>query len=187
MTKRVDADELLNVEDPAPPPPQGADPESRVATAEVTLQLRVELKPDAKLTAIEELVAAEGRRAARELYGEAIRTLDEDVVAETDGSRQRLEERWLATLMGRMRIARYRVRVGSRTLHPLDRLLGLRRSEVSPALARLVVALSSTMSYRNAAQIVSWITGESMSPQACMRITRNARASLRSLRARESA
>ena len=184
MTQSVDRDQLDVVEDAAPPSP---DPESREATAHVALDLRVELKPEADLAAIEEMVAAEGRRAARELYREVIRTLDEQVVAETNGSRQRLEERWLATLMGRMRIARYRVKMPSRTLHPLDRVLGLRRSEVSPALARLVVALSSTMSYRNAAQIVSWITGESMSPQACMRITRNARAALRGLRTQKSA
>jgi hypothetical protein len=163
-----------------PRPSSEEKPVSRFATANVALQLRVEVQPGADPAVIEQLVAGEGRRAARELYREMIRALDEDAVAAVNGSRQRLEERWLATLMGRIRIARYRVKVGARSLHPLDTSLGLGRSEVSPALSRLVVALSSTMSYRNAAQIVSWITGEPVSPQACMRIARRA---LRALRA----
>jgi hypothetical protein len=85
----------------------------------------------------------------------------------------------LATLVGRIRVERYRTKHGNRTLHFVDDALGLQRTEVSPRLARLVVALTPPLSYRATARVITSITGERISPQICMRIARTEATHLR--------
>jgi hypothetical protein len=98
-------------------------------SAQVELKVKVSAGQDPD--ALERAIAAEGRRAAKELYLRVIETKDEQAVAVTGGARQRREARWVATLFGRVRIHRYRINNEVESFHPLDPALGLRRSEAS--------------------------------------------------------
>jgi hypothetical protein len=143
--------------------------------SELTVRLDVDVSVDGVDDAIrlERAIAAEGRRAARELYMQVIQAIDERAVAEAGGIRQRRETRWVATLMGRVRLSRSRVKVDAMTVLPLDRLLGLGRVEASPALQRVVRYLAARLSYRDVARVVREITGESFARQDVARIVRN--------------
>ena len=184
-TKGVDSADVRPFGTAGPASPHR--PSSIGATADVSLRLHLEVEPEASPAAIEEAIAAEGRRVARELYAAMVAGLDEASNAAIEGSKQRVEERWVTTAMGRVRIGRYRIKVGSRTLHPVDEILGLGQSEVSPGLARLVERLSRAMSYRAVSRFVGWITGEPVSPQTCMRIARRAKRPDRASSARRDA
>lgn len=134
--------------------------------------LRVRVRPGQDPTALERAIADEGRRAARELYLAVIAAEDERSVGASVGARQRREARWIATLFGRVRILRYRVKVASESFHPLDRALDLRRSEASQALRRLVIDLSSRLSHRDVARVVTELTGEPFAYQQVGRLVR---------------
>jgi hypothetical protein len=137
-------------------------------SAQVELKVKVSAGQDPD--ALERAIAAEGRRAAKELYLRVIETKDEQAVDVAGGARQRREARWVATLFGRVRIHRYRINSEVESFHPLDRALGLRRSEASQAVRRLIVALSKRFSYRDTARVMSEITGESFSYQHVARL-----------------
>jgi hypothetical protein len=139
-------------------------------SAQVELKVKVSAGQDPD--ALERAIAAEGRRAAKELYLRVIETKDEQAVATAGGVRQRREARWVATLFGRVRIHRYRINNEVESFHPLDRALGLRRSEASQTVRRLIVALSKRFSYRDTARVMSEITGESFSYQHVARLLR---------------
>jgi hypothetical protein len=146
------------------------DPWSSSVTIHLNLDLSARIEPGADPITLEEVVAAEGRRAARELYREIVRMLDEDMAIAEAASRQRLEERWVSTLMGRVRIARYRMKEGDRTYHPLDSVLDLSRGETSPGLRAAIGSLSGSVSWRQLSKILRWVTGETVSPQTCRRV-----------------
>ena len=148
-----------------------------VATPEVPevstqVELKVKVWSGQDPTALERAIAAEGRRAAKELYRRVIETKDEQAVAAAGGARQRREVRWVATLFGRVRIRRSRVQQDAESFHPLDRALGLRRSEASEAARRLIVDLSKRFSYRDTARVMTEILGESFSYQHVARLLR---------------
>ena len=124
---------------------------------------------------LEEAIAAEGRRAARELYARVVQEADGRLIAASGGSRTRLESRWVATVFGRVRIHRYRVKLGNETLHPLDRAMRLERAEASPALRKLVLRLARRLPYREVAQVIGEIIGEPFSFQNVSRIVRSDR------------
>lgn len=134
------------------------------------VELRVNVRSGQDPTALERAILLEARKAARELYVLVSCAEDEQAVIASGGIRQRREPRWVATLFGRIRIFRYRVKVGDETFHPLDKILGLPRSETSPALRRLVEELASGLSYRDIAKVVSELTGEPFSYQNVNRI-----------------
>jgi hypothetical protein len=146
----------------------------KTVSVRATVDLTVQLEPGADPVALEEAVAAEGRRAARELFREVLELLDRETVEAAGGRRQRHEERWVATLMGPIRLSRYRVMVGERSIHPLDRSFGLMQTSASPALRDLVCAIASVVPYRRASDLVLRMTGVSLSPQTCWRILRAA-------------
>ena len=106
-----------------------ATPEVPEVSAQVELKVKVWSGQDPN--ALERAIAAEGRRGAKELYRRVIETKDEQAVVAAGGARQRREVRWVATLFGRVRIRRSRVQQDAESFHPLDRALGLRRSEAS--------------------------------------------------------
>jgi hypothetical protein len=139
-------------------------------SAQVELTVKVCAEQDSG--ALERAIAAEGRRAAKELYQRVIETKDEHAVAAAGGARQRREARWVATLFGRVRIRRYRVERGGQSFHPLNRALGLRRSEASEAVRHLIVDLSKRFSYRDTARVMTEATGESFSYQHVARLLR---------------
>lgn len=136
------------------------------------VELRVAIPPGQDPTDLEKAIAQEGRRAARELYMRAVSTADEAAVAEAGGIRQRREARWIATLFGRVRVPRYRVKLAADTFHPLDKTLDLRRGEASQAVRKLVIELSHRMSYRDVAAVVTEITGEPFAYQQVSRLVR---------------
>ena len=138
-----------------------------MARVRVVVELEVDLSED--IVVVERAIADEGRRAARELYGTAVTELDRRAVEESGAARQRLEDRWLATLVGRVRLRRYRVRGRERSFHPLDRALGLGPGEPSPALRLALRDLATMLSHRDAARALAWITGERLSAQAVSR------------------
>lgn len=136
----------------------------------VVVELRVPVDEDPDPVALEQQVAAEGRRAARELYREALRALDALATDASGGARQRLECRWVATVFGRVRICRYRVKGEDRSFHPLDRALGLAQAEPSPALREAVCDLATRVPYRQVAELATRLTGESFSHLGAWRV-----------------
>jgi hypothetical protein len=136
------------------------------------VELRVTVRAGQDPTALERAIAGEGRRAARDLYLRVVSAEDERAVTASGGARQRRESRWVATLFGRVRIFRYRVKLGRESFHPLDRRLDLGRSETSQAIRRLVIELASRLSYRDVARVVSELTGEPFAFQHVNRIVR---------------
>lgn len=115
-------------------------------------------------------VAMEARRVARDLYLRAVAALEEEAIAQSAGVRQRREQRWVATIFGRVRLHRYRVRTGERTFHPADEILGLRRGEASPAVRDIAVELTRKLSYRHTAFVLSLLTGERFTYQQVGRL-----------------
>lgn len=136
----------------------------------VVVELRVSVEDEVDSVALERAVAAEGRRAARELHGEVFKVLDHRATHATEGARQRLEPRWVATLSGRVRIWRYRVRGPEGSFHPLDRAYGLAQAEASPALREAVCDLALRVPYRQVAEVTSRLVGEAVSTGTCWRI-----------------
>lgn len=134
----------------------------------LTVELMVPIHDDA--VAIETAAASEGRRAARELYRQALADADGRAVEASGGARQRIEHRWLATLMGHVRVGRYRVRTDHRTHRPLDEMLELRTGEASPGIRSLVHRLAGRLSTREIAEVVTEVTGTAFSRHAVLRI-----------------
>ena len=106
----------------------------------VELQVEVDEQPDP--LALERAVAAEGRRAARELFTKAVEVIDEQATKISGGARQRREARWVATTFGRVRLSRYRVRRDTKSFHPADLALGLSQSEPSAGLRETICDLA---------------------------------------------
>lgn len=138
------------------------------------IRMQADLRVDVRLgqdpVELERAVASEGRRAGRELYARVLQAADEQAVAYSGGARQRREPRWLTTLMGRLRVFRYRIRVGDGSFHPLDRLMDLNRGEASAAVRRLVIDFSRRLSYREVASVIAELTGEPFSYQQVARV-----------------
>lgn len=132
----------------------------------VVVKLRVEVEDNQDPAALERAVAAEGRRAARELFAGAVRALEREVLPGT-GARQRLEPRWVATMFGRVRVWRYRVKSDEGTTsHPLDVAMGWSQAEPSAALREAVCDLALRLPYRQVAAVCSRLTGEPFSHRA---------------------
>jgi hypothetical protein len=146
-----------------------------VPDVSVEVRLGVRVRPGQEPAALERAIASEGRRAARELYLQVIEAKDDAAVKAAMGSRQRREPRWVATIFGRVRIHRYRVKHRTKSFHPLDKELGLHRSEPSRALRALTVKLAARMSYRDIAMALSQITGEAVTYQQLGRLLREKR------------
>lgn len=136
----------------------------------VVVELRVAVEEEVDPVALERNICAEGRRAARELYGKVLAALDERATAHSGGARQRLEPRWVATTAGRVRVHRYRVKDQDGSHHPLDRALGMAGSEASPALREAVCDLALRLPYRQAASVISRFIGETFSHQSAWRV-----------------
>jgi hypothetical protein len=115
-------------------------------------------------------VAMEARRVARDLYLRAIAALEEEAISQCGGARLRREPRWVATVFGRVRLHRYRVRRGAATLHPADEILGLRRGEASMAIRQIALELTRKLSYRHTAYVLSVLTGERFTYQHVSRL-----------------
>lgn len=127
----------------------------------VVVELCVDLQLGDNPVQMERAILAEGRRAARELYIKALQTLDEAALSCLQGARQRLEPRYIATLFGRVRIHRWRVRSRERgSFHPLDRALHLGQAEPSAALRETLCDLATRIPYRQVAEVSQTITGE---------------------------
>ena len=129
-----------------------------VVSARHDVQVEVTLGEDP--ATLEWEVAMEARRVARELFLCAVAALEEEAISQCGGARQRRESRWVATVFGRVRLHRYRVRSGDRTFHPADEILGLRRGEASKAVREIAIELTRKLSYRDAAYVLSVLTGE---------------------------
>jgi hypothetical protein len=141
-----------------------------VPEVSVVVELRVKVEEGLDPVALEHAVAAEGRRAARELYREVLTVLDRAATAASGGVRQRLEPRWVATTFGRIRIDRYRVKGPEGSFHPLDRVLGLSQAEASPALREAVCDLALRIPFRQVAEVGSRLVGEPLSTGTCWRV-----------------
>ncbi len=131
----------------------------------VWVELRVVVGPDADPVALERSVAAEGRRGARELFSQALASL-EDQILPGAGSKQRREPRWMATSVGRIRLHRYRVRTAQGSYHPLDEAMGLSGAEASAGLRELVCDLAMRLPYRQVAEITARVSGEAFSARS---------------------
>jgi hypothetical protein len=143
---------------------------SLVPEVSVVVELRVTVDSDADPVALEHAVAEQGRRGSKELYREALKVLDAQVTEASSAAKQRLEQRWVATTFGRLRIWRYRVTGLGASFHPLDRALGLSQAEPSAALREAVCDLATRVPYRQVAQIIARLTAEPISHQGTWRI-----------------
>jgi hypothetical protein len=152
---------------------------SLVPEVSVVVELRVAVNEELDPVVLEQHVAAEGRRGARELYREALRLLDQVATDVTVGARQRVEERWIATTFGRIRIWRYRVKGEAGSFHPLDRALCLSQAEASAAFREAVCDLATRVPYRQVAEITARLTGEPLSHQGAWRILQHEGARVR--------
>lgn len=129
----------------------------------ITVELQVWIEDEVDPLALEEAIAEEGRRAARELFTAAVAMIDE----RTRGcGRQRRESRWVATTFGRIRIDRYRIKGPSGSTHPTDTALGLAQSEASTGLRELICDLALRLPYRQATEVVARVTGEAFGHQS---------------------
>ena len=144
----------------------------------VELQVEVDEQPDP--LALEQAVAAEGRRAARELFTQAVEVIDEQATKISGGARQRREARWVATTFGRVRLSRYRVRRDTKSFHPADLALGLSQSEPSAGLRETICDLALRLPYRQAAEVSSRITGDELSHLSAWRVLQQEGARVRS-------
>jgi hypothetical protein len=143
---------------------------SLVPEVSVVVELRVAVEAGVDPIALERAIAEQGRRASKELYRAALACLDEHASGSAGGARQRLEQRWVATIFGRVRIWRCRVKGEGGSFHPLDRALGLSQAEASAALREAVCDLATRISYRQVAEITARLTGEAISHQGAWRI-----------------
>lgn len=82
----------------------------------VVVELRVSVEEELDPVALEHAVWDQGRQAAKEPYRAGLRVFDDEAVAACGGARQRLEERWVGTIFGRVRIWRYRAKGAERQL-----------------------------------------------------------------------
>jgi hypothetical protein len=139
-----------------------------VVIARHDLQVEVRLGEDP--ATLEWEVATEARRVARDLFLCAVAALEEEAISRRGGARQRREPRWVATVFGRVRLHRYRVRSGDRTFHPVDEILGLRRGEASMAVREIAIELTRKLSYRDTAYVLSVLTGEHFTYQHVCRL-----------------
>lgn len=145
----------------------------------VVVELRVAVGEEVDPVTLEEQVAAEGRRGARELYRQSLRMLDGLATDASSGARQRIEERWVATTFGRVRVWRYRVKNADRSFHPLDRALGLSQAEPSPALREAVCDFATRLPYRQVAEVTSRLIGEPFSALSAWRAVQAEGAAIR--------
>lgn len=129
-----------------------------VVSARHDVQVEVRLGEDP--ATLEWEVAMEARRIARDLFLCAVAALEEEEISQSGGARQRREPRWVATVFGRVRLHRYRVKRGDSTVHPADEILGLRRGEASAAIRQTAIELTRKLSYRDTAYVLSVLTGE---------------------------
>lgn len=143
----------------------------------VELQVEVDHRPDP--LALEQKVASQGRRAAQELFREVVTVVDEQAVEGSGGARQRLEPRWVATVFGRVRVWRYRVRREGASFHPLDDALGLAQSEASSGLRETICELALRLPYRQAAEVASRITGDEVNHLSAWRVLQSEGARVR--------
>jgi hypothetical protein len=141
-----------------------------VPEVSVMVELRVAVEDDVDPVELERAIAAEGRRAARELYDQVWPALDARAVLAAAAAKERLEVRWVATLVGRCRVWRYRVKGAHGTFHPLDRSIGLGQAEASPALREAICDMATRLPYRQAADVVSRLVDEQISHQSCWRV-----------------
>lgn len=139
-----------------------------MVSVEVRIQIEVDERPDP--LALERTAAAEGRRAARELFGAAVAAVDQQAVAASGGARQRLEPRWIATIFGRVRVWRYRVKCDGASFHPLDDVLGLAQSEPSAGLREAICGLALRLPYRQAAEVTTLLTGDDVGHLSAWRV-----------------
>ena len=89
-----------------------------MAVIRTSVELAIDTGLASDPASLERAIAAEGRRAARELYLHVSRVTDDEATTASNGVRQRRESRWVATLFGRVQIARYRVRLDDATFQP---------------------------------------------------------------------
>lgn len=144
----------------------------------VWVELRVVVEPEVDPLVLERAVAAEGRRAARELFSAAAAALEQQILGRA-GTRQRQELRWVATTFGRIRCSRYRVKDDERSFHPLDRVMGWSGAEPSAGLRELVCELATRLPYRQVAEVTARLTGEPFSPRSAWSVLQDEGARVR--------
>ena len=128
---------------------------------------------------IERAVRAEGQRAARELYAKVLGQIEQVALAQISAPKCRLEDRWVSTCFGRMRITRYRVADPS-CPHPLDQLVGFGKAEATIGLREAICDLALRLPYRQVAEVASAHTDQVISHQSAWRVLRAEGARVRS-------
>lgn len=147
---------------------------------EVTITVQMKVRVGADPLQLERACHAEARRVGRELYAAVCAEVERDLLSSA-GARQRTEPRWVATTMGRVRIERWRVKPrGERTVIPLDAAMGWApRTEASVGLREAVCDTCLRVPFREAAVVLSRITGEHHAHQSLWKIVQDEGGSVR--------
>lgn len=127
---------------------------------ELTVTVTVPWPKQPTLIALEKAILRALLAAGRELLTQAFGALEERLLAEGAGAKQRRRRRYLITRFGEIRFMRWQTRTEQGYGHPLDRALGLpARDPCSPWVRQIASFLAQAHPYRQAARLLQMMLG----------------------------
>jgi hypothetical protein len=131
-----------------------------ISVPELSVAVRVPWPKHATLAALEKAILEALMAAGRELLEQAFRALEERLLAEGPGARQRRRRRYLLTRFGELRSSSWQTKAGGRYGYPLDRALGIcPKDPCSPWVRETVARLCQAHPFRQAARLLERILG----------------------------
>lgn len=127
---------------------------------ELTITVRVPWPKHPTLAALEKAIFTALMAAGRQLLLQALAAIEEEILAEGAGARQRRRRRYLLTRFGEVRFHRWQTVREGRYGHPLDEALGLpARDPCSPWVRATAAWLAQAHPFRQAARLLGMIIG----------------------------
>ncbi len=127
---------------------------------ELTIIVRVPWPKHRSLAALEKAIFQALMAAGRQLLLLAFAGIEEEVLAEGAGARQRRRRRYLLTRFGEIRFFRWQTVRDGRYGHPLDEVLGLpAKDPCSPWVRATAPWLAQAHPFRQAARLLSMMVG----------------------------
>ncbi|MGQ0669419.1 MAG: UPF0236 family transposase-like protein [Actinomycetota bacterium] len=130
------------------------------AVPDLTVTVRVPWPKHPTLLALEKAIFKALMAAGRELLKAAFRAIEQMLLAEGAGARQRRRRRYLITRFGELRFHRWQTRTEAGYAHPLDDALGIPgKDPCSPWVRQMAAFLAQAHPFRQAARLLSWMIG----------------------------
>ncbi len=127
---------------------------------ELTITVRVPWPKHRTLAALEKAIFRALMAAGRQLLLLAFTAIEEEVLAEGAGARQRRRRRYLLSRFGELRFFRWQTVRDGRYGHPLDEALGLpAKDPCSPWVRATAAYLAQAHPFRQAARLLSMMVG----------------------------